>query len=133
MSTEISQIVNDFNDTLLSLVKNIASVCPDSIVGSNVKSIEKIIKRKDSLTKIIDLFCIKVLQYKDKIDDGDESFFMNKSYDEDLTDQDSSALSHVLSLKSIWTVLKKENKEIVMMNMQILCELAQQYYELVSA
>lgn len=129
MNQEMVQVVTDFNNTLLSLAMNVASICPTTIIGSNMKDIEKAIKRKDNLTKFIDLFCIKVLQYKDKIDAGDESFFLTKDYTSDLGDQDSSYLSHVLSFKDIWGKLKKENKNIVLVNMQILCELAQQYYE----
>jgi hypothetical protein len=129
MNQEIVQVVTDFNNTLLSLAMNVASICPTTIIGSNMKDIEKAIKRKDNLTKFIDLFCIKVLQYKDKIDAGDESFFLTKDYTSDLGDQDSSYLSHVLSFKDIWGKLKKENKSIVLVNMQILCELSQQYYE----
>lgn len=132
MNQEMHQIISDFNDTLLSLIINITNVCPNSIIGTNVRDIEKTIKKKDNFTKFIDLFCIKVLQYKDKIDAGDDSFFMNKDYADDMTDQDSSMLNHVISLKSIWSSLKKENREIVLMNMQILCELSQQYFNYVS-
>lgn len=132
MNSEIIAIVNDFNNTLLSLVQNIASVCPTSLIGTSVKDIEKQFKKKDNFTKFIDIFCIKVLQYKDKIDNCDESFFMTHDYKNDLTDQSADALDHVITLKSIWNQLKKENKDIVMLNMQILCELSQQYFSIVT-
>ena len=41
-------------------------------------------------------------------------------------------VTHVLSLKSIWNQLKKENKNIVIMHMQILCALTQEYFIFVS-
>jgi|688.fasta_scaffold214568_2 hypothetical protein len=132
MNKELLNVVTDFNNTLISLAQNIASVCHKSVIAANLKDIEKQLKRKDNFTKFIDLFCVKVLVYKDKIDACDEDFFMNKDYKSDLNDQNASALDHVISMKSIWSDLKNENKEIVMLNMQILCELSQQYFRLVS-
>lgn len=124
------EIINDFNNILLSLAQNIAVVCPTSIIGTSIKDIEKQIMKKENFNKFIDLFCIKVLQYKDKIDAGDESFFIKKDYKNDLNDQTDDVLSQVITMKSIWTDLKQENKEIVLFNMQMLCELAQQYFEI---
>ena len=128
MNQEIILLITDFNNILLSLASNVATVCPTSVIGTNFKDIEKQIQKKGNFNKFIDLFCIKVLLYKDKIDEGDETFFMNKDYKADLQDQNADILDHVITLKSVWTQLKKENKEIVMFNMQMLCDLAQQYY-----
>lgn len=130
MNQEIILLVTDFNNGLLSLASNVAAVCPDSIISANFKDIEKQIKKKENFCKFIDLFCIKVLQYKDQIDSGDESFFMNKDYKSDLHGQQDATLDHVITLKSVWADLKQENKEIVMLNMQILCELSQQYFNI---
>lgn len=126
------ELVTDFNGVLLSLAMDIANVCPKSIIGTNIKDIERQIKKRDNFTRFIDLFCIKVLQYKSQIDSGDESFFMNKDYSSDVNDQGEDALNHVLTMKSVWTELKQENKNIVIMNMQILCELAMEYYFLIT-
>lgn len=131
MDKETIQIINDFNDTLLSLAQNIAYVCPSSIIGTNIKDIEKQIKRPTNFKKFIDLFCIKVLQYKDKIDAGDEDFFMQKDYDGDvkeIKEEHHNVLDHIITLKSVWQQLKKENKKIVIANMQILCALSGDYY-----
>ena len=134
MDNEIVEVINDFNQTILSLAQNIAYVCPNSIVGNNIKDIEKAIKKRDNFTKFVDIFCIKVLKYKDEIDNGKDSFFMDKDYKEDLKDDGvtddeiSSQLDIVISIKSIWSQLKRENKDIVIQNMQILCELAQIYF-----
>jgi hypothetical protein len=134
MNNEVMQIINDFNATLLSLAQNVAGICPISIIGNNIKDIEKQIKHKNNLTKFVDIFCIKVLQYKDQIDAGKESFFMDKDYSNDLDAQDrtSDTLNIVLSLKSVWKDFKPENKQIIMLNMQILCDLAQIYYNHIS-
>ena len=124
----MQEIITDFNNMLLSLAQNVASVCPESVIGTNIKDIERQITKRDNFNKFIDLFCIKVLQYRKEIDSGDESFFMSKDYRTDLSDQEGDALNHVISMKSVWKDLKQENKEIVMFNMQMLCELTEQYY-----
>lgn len=128
MSSNINETVNDFNDMLLSLAINLSTVCPHSIIGTNISEIKKAIKNPDNFKKFIDTFCIKVLPYKKEIDSGDETFFMEKDYSEDLKESGTSALDHVISLKSIWNDLKKENKKIVIFNMQCLCALALDYY-----
>lgn len=125
----MEQIISDFNEILLSLALNISEVCPNTVIGAHIKDVEKFIKRKDNAKKFIELFCLKVLQYKDQIDAGNETFFLKKDYKNDLDDDD--ILSHVISMKNVWTQLKQENKQIVIMNMQMLCELAQQYYDIV--
>lgn len=126
----MNEIVVDFNSTLLTLAKNVANICPSSIIGSNIKDIEKQFKRKENFTKFIDLFCINVLQYKEQIDSGDETFFMNKDYANDIKDSKDVGLNDIISLKSVWKDFKQENKDIVKLNMQILCDLAQIYYDM---
>lgn len=124
MSTEL---IKDFNDVLLSLAMNVADVCPSSFIGSNIDFINKTITQNNSSNKFIESFCLSVLQYKEQIDSGDEKFFLNKDYKNDLKGY-NDILSNVITLKSVWKELKPENKQIVMTSMQILCELSQQYF-----
>ena len=131
MNTKTDEIINDFNNMLLSLILNIATVCPNSIVGTNIKDIEKHVRSPKNKIKFLDLFCVKVLQYKNEIDNGDEKFFMTKDYNDDLKDSEGNLLNHVVSMKSIWKDLSKENKDIVISYMQMLCELSLQYYMIV--
>ena len=127
--SNINEVVNDFNEMLLSLANNLAEVCPNSIIGTNINDINKMIKNKTNFYKFIDLFTIKVLPYKVQIDAGDEGYFMKKDYESDLNDSSESTLNSVISLKSVWKTLKQDNKEIVIFNMQCLCALAQDYFE----
>lgn len=120
------QLLCDFNSTLLDLANNIADICPNSIIGNNISYIKNILKNsKDD--KFIGMFIIKVLPYKKQIDEGDENFFMNKSYEKDLENTDNS-ISQVFEIKNIWTTLSIENKNIVKQYFQILCGLAQNYF-----
>lgn len=121
------QVVNDFNDTFLFMVKDIASVCPKSIIGTNVKEIERLVLNKENQTFLIDTFVSRVLKYKDEIRARDERFFVEKTYDNDV-DSNAFLLNKVLEFKSIWSDLKPENKEIVLDYMNILCDLAEQYF-----
>ena len=125
--TNIEQTIIDFNITLLDLGLNLAHVCPNSIIGHNIKDVEKLIKNPKNKIKFIEIFVAKVLRYKSDIDSGNEDFFLHKSYDSDL-DKDNSLISKVFEFKNIWVQLKQENKDLVKQYMQILCELAQNYF-----
>src|SRR5579863_5758208 len=102
----MTEIIDNFNEVLLSLVENVASVCPRSIIATNINHVRKAITNKNSPNKFIELFCLKVLQYRDQIDAGDDNFFMNKDFKDDLSDQSSSLIDIVSSLKCVWTQLK---------------------------
>ena len=65
----------------------------------------------------------RVLQYKDQIDEGNEEVFLGKSYDDDI-DSDNSILSKVFEFKTIRKDLRRENKDLVIQYMKILCQLA---------
>ena len=129
MDSQITDTVNDFNNMLLSLVQNIAAICPRSVIGTNIRDIEKQLKNPKNFNKFIDLFCIKILIHKDKIYACNETFFLDdRNIKRSLDDQPSGILDQVLSMKSVWHELKQENKEIVFFNLQMLCELAQNYF-----
>lgn len=127
MDPEIHTTIQDFNDMLLSLARSITKVCPNSIIGTNIREIEKMVSNTVNFKKFIELFAVKVLPYKSQIDTGDESYFMSKDYTDDVGDSSSSTVNQIISLKSVWKELKPENKQIVIFNMQCLCELALDY------
>lgn len=121
------ECIDDFNSTFLFMLTDIAAVCPKSIIGTNIKEIERIIKNKDNHTLFIDLFVSRVLKYKAKLRERDETFFYEKTYVDDLEGY-SFLMNKVLEFKNIWNDLKRENKDIVMDYMNILCDLAEQYF-----
>jgi len=127
---EIEQIITDFCNLLIDLCRNIAEICPDSIVGANIKDVEKAINNQQNKLKIMDGFVAKVLKYKNEIDMGDENFFLSKSYDNDM-EEHISFINKIFEFKTIWGQLKRENKDLVIQYMQLLCELAQRYFLLV--
>jgi len=127
---EINQIVEDFNSTLLDLIENIADVCPDTIVADNKTTIKNTLFKAENKRKAIDTFVAKVLIYKPQIDSGNEDFFLNKSYDNDLkgVEGGNALTGKIFEFKSIWKNLKRKNKDFVIQYMQILCLLAQNYF-----
>ena len=127
MSSGTSEIINDFNNILLDLVKNIANVCPNSIIGKNKQDIVSTIEDPNYFTKFIDIFVSNVLIYKKYIDDGDEKFFLNELDDKELESAGADS-SQIFEFKNIWHKLKRKNKDMVIQYMQILAELAQEYF-----
>jgi hypothetical protein len=126
MNPQIAKIVSEFNTVFFDFIKNIAQICPSSIIGRNMTEIEKAFRNMPKKNSFIDAFVAKVLPYKSQIDRGDEEFFLKKDYSNDL--ENASWGSKVFEFKNIWTKLKQENKEIVIQYMQGLCLLAQEYF-----
>ena len=129
----IDQIVADFNTTLKDLALNIANVCPTSLIGSNIRLIQNAIDNPKNKTKFIDIFVQRVLIYKSQIDNGEEDFFLGKSYqdiiDRQTTNDDKKdILERIFEFKELWKTLNKMNKNIVIQYMQLLSMLAEQYF-----
>jgi len=119
-----NQIVQDFNVMLIELANQITKLCPQSIIANNLNNIIDVTQRYP--LKIMEIFVIYVLKYKPQIDSGDENFFMNKSYDDDLK-ENNQMVSKIFEFKTIWVQLNKSNRLIVQQYMQYLCQLALTY------
>lgn len=119
----INQIVVDFNNTLLTLLVNVANICPNSIVGNNLKEIQREFKKQSNFFKFIDFFCLNILKYKDNF----EMFFNTNN------NNNTNKIEEILKLKSIWPQLTKENQNNVILYMNILCELSQIYFSCVTS
>lgn len=127
------EIVSDFNSLLFDMLREFYKVSPNSIVSTNRDQIEKglsgFTNSSDSnkRTKVIEVFVVKVLVHKEEIDQGNDDFFLTKSYDSE-ADGDTFILGIINELKKIWPQLKQQNRENLMQYMQYLCELAQSYF-----
>ena len=123
----IEDLVAQFNSYFFdSLLENIARVCPRSSISIYRDDLRKVIRTKPVV--IIDFFITRVLPFKEKIDAGEESFFMEKTYGaEEGGTKDSMAKA--MEFKHIWEQLTQENKDIVIQTMQILCYFALEYYK----
>lgn len=125
----VEECVTDFNSTLLDFATKISVLFPCSVIGANINIIRPMLTTKDENTKhkIIHIFILKVLPYKQQIDSGDEQFFLNKSFNEDTND--NNMLNNIFEIKKLWKQLNNENKENVKRYMQLLCEISQEYLQ----
>jgi hypothetical protein len=126
MSITADQLIFEFNSVSLDLVKNIAAICPNSLVGRNIKDIENAYKSLTRKNAFIETFVLKVLPHKQQIDEGNEDFFLKKDYSSDFENNELG--SKVFEFKNIWKDLKPQNKNIVIQYMQILCKISQEYF-----
>nr|QBK89283.1 MAG: hypothetical protein LCMiAC02_03780 [Mimivirus LCMiAC02] len=126
-----SNIFNDFNNLLLQLITNIKTICPRSIVARNFDVIEYTITNIKDNERFIGLFVTKALKYKKFIDEENEKFFTEKSYEEDVNkNKNKNVIDHIFQLKDVWGILSEENKKIIFKYMQILCHMAQKYFDI---
>lgn len=117
--------LTNFNKTLLDLSEQLSLVCPNTVISNNLMNLRMVINNFPS--KILELFIIHVLPDKDRIDDGDKNYFLNKSYD-DALDNDADATKKFFEFKDIWYKLSDENQQLVIQYMQCLCYYAQEYF-----
>lgn len=125
---EVDQFVTDFNSTILDLARNLATISPESLIGTNLRNIESVLNDPENKLKIIDIFVARVLQYKQQIDKGDENFFLNNTYSDQYGGNDQYVLDKIFEFKNIWATLSQADKQCVTQYMQILCMLAQEYF-----
>jgi hypothetical protein len=129
---EAKQVVNDFNKTLTDLIKNIAYICPESTVGKDIKIYSSILKIFKKSTKFIDIFVEKALIYKGKLDNNDVSFLLDNDYDNEIDNLDKDVKKNTIDIivecKDVWPKINKDNQEVVIAYLKLLCTLAQEYF-----
>ena len=119
----MNQLVVDFCECLLALAVNVADICPNSLIGNNIKHVKTIITTPKNKVELIMLFIEQVMPFKVEIKKREESFFMDKKCD----GLDSDMMSKIFEFRSIWASLKPENKKIFIDTMIILCEVAEEF------
>lgn len=120
----------DFNNMVIELASQLAILCPTSIIANNLDILNQLIRKNNKA--IIDIFVMYVLQYKPRIDAGDDEFFLNNSFENELNEvgraiNDNDMIKKAFEFKTIWKQLKYENREVVKQYMQFLCQLALTY------
>jgi hypothetical protein len=124
-----SNIVTGFNDHFMEFVTDIENVFPDDhdiLVAKN----SLLAIRKANPKMIIKIwYTFIVSKYKDQIDSGDISFFINKDYSDDLTSSQNSSkiISCINRLKEPIKNMSKENQEKTMKYIQNLTKLSDIY------
>lgn len=131
------ELLDTFNEVLTDFANNLAYIAPTSIIGNNIKEINKIIKNRVHRELFINKFILNVLVFKNKIDKNDESFFLGDNFTKRVLDHkeikeaatdEKTIMSKIFELKSIWGTLSSANKSIIFEYMQTLCNIAQEYF-----
>lgn len=130
----LNTLAGDFNELLIDLVSNIADICPKSTIGVHIKDIVKVINTPKHKVKFIEWFVINILVYKSEIESGNDSFFMNKldtkeGYSKELKGYERMT-DKLFEFRNIWGSIKSENKLVIIEYMKLLCQLAQNYFDI---
>lgn len=140
------KIVSEFNEAFETVVCEIADIRPNSPLAMNLNIIKSIIgedntkhyiddynnyKNARPNTLIIDYFVLYVLEFKDKIDAGDESFFLNNNtFNEKVNEINKTNFDVIGVIKNEWSELNNENRQIVFDFLRYLCNLALDYFSI---
>jgi hypothetical protein len=119
-------ILTEFNSTMTQLVNNVASICDASIIAKYRPEILSNLAAYPD--KMMVQFVIHVLPDKDKIDSGNDDFFMKKRYDgSDAVDGSKQSMLRALEFKDVWKSLVPENRTMIIDFMRVLCYYSEQY------
>lgn len=123
MKNNSDNAIEEFKNILLDFTDNLVNIS-DNILLKKYK--EDIIKTINLYPKrIIDTFIIHGYMqdngsYRKEIIEGNENFFLNKSYNE-FTNGDSNVISYIFQFKNFWSKLDNDNKFIIKTFLLTLC------------
>jgi len=124
---DVDTIVDDFNKIAIDFINVLKSLCKNSMILDNTGIIIESINNKTTRTAVIDQFLIHVLRYKPQIDENDESFFMDESFQQSLGQKQGVGMI-IGELKAIWNKLNDENRNRIFDYMKVLCFYSQNYF-----
>lgn len=123
---EVVNIINDFNEMMFDLANQLSMACPSSFIANNLDILKRIINSHPK--KIIDIFVLYILKYKQRIDDGDDDFFINNDFSSEINDiGENDLVGKVFEFKTMWKQLTHTNRVAVKNYMQCLCQLSLEY------
>jgi hypothetical protein len=114
----MNNIIKEFNDISIDFLTQTSS-----IVGSSYLYKFKLMTRFNSIFAI-DLFIKRVLPFKNKIIERDESFFLNKNIVKD----DDDYMDDIIGIKQVYHTLDKQSKENIWDIVLALIYLAEERY-----
>lgn len=122
-------VLSAFTDHLMEFIDDILNIFPDNhdikITKNSVETIRKINPRK-----ILMIWKEYVaVPYQQKIQDGDISFFIHKSYDQDIqnVDNQGTVLQAIERMREPVRQMGKENQKKAMQYIQNLTKLSMMY------
>ena len=141
--------VSDFNKTLINLINAICSLDDTTFIAANKnKIINDFILNSNYKYKYIEFFIIKCFKYQTQINDGDDNFFLNTNFNQDINDNELDSVVYILNkvdtntnmnenmlfekifiFKDYWINMKESNKKVFKSYMKILLTLSINYFE----
>jgi hypothetical protein len=121
LKNEINILRENFNSLSLTLISFLSKISNNPLFKIYNKMLVKIIKNNPN--KLIDVFIINVLKYKEQIISEDEKFFMEYSTN------DKEDNLKIFEFKNIWKSLDELNKKRIKSYMKILCEISSKYLD----
>ena len=150
MNSSTLLLATQFNESVEALAVQFAELYPKSTLGKNLNLIltatsedsKNKVKDEDGTLIpsrpnkiIIEQFVLNVLEYKDKIDSRDESFFLEQDHSDKINEKISEhngnkdkVFDIINEFKNVWSQLSSDNKEVVFMTLSYLCDLALSYF-----
>jgi len=130
MKTKNDNSIDEFRKILLDFTENLVHISDNMTLRNFKTDILKAINLYPK--KIIDTFIIHGYMkdngmYRRGIVEGNEYFFMNKSYNE-YTNGDSDIINYIFQFKSFWSKLSEDNKFIIKTFLLTLCYYSDQRF-----
>jgi hypothetical protein len=113
-----------FNDNLIRLIKNLAKIVPDSVIGTNLDNLLKLLEM--SQTKVINGFIKYILPHKVHIHNENVDFFMKFDI-EPVFGSDYWTMIIINEIIKTWKILNAKNKQMVFLYLKGLLSIAENY------
>lgn len=113
-----------FNSKLEEFLKDLISSYPHDKDFLMFKQSYNMLKLVDD-TKPAFLFKMYTMRYLDQITNRDEKFFLDHDFNDELNSVDNKDFSSELlnKLKSYWSTMSSENKEVIWKYLNLLCKI----------
>ena len=121
---DINQLADEFNNTSINLLDLLYSFNNDDSIIFYKTTINNLIKIENK--KMIELFIIHCLEYKDKFENKDKNFFINMHLK---TDIKNKSLLEVINIKKQIQNLDDLKINIIFEHLELLCYFSKEYLD----
>lgn len=117
-----NQLTDEFNNTSINLLDLIYSFNNDDSVIFYKTTINNLIKINNK--KMIELFIIHCLEYKDKFENKDKNYFINMDLKKQITNK---SLLEIINIKKLIQNLDDIKINIIFEHFELLCYFSEEY------
>ena len=121
---DTNQLADEFNNTSINLLDLLYSFNNDDNIIFYKTTVNNLIKIENK--KMIELFIIHCLEYKDKFENKDKNFFINMHLK---TDIKNKSLLEVINIKKQIQNLDDLKINIILEHLELLCYFSKEYLD----